>query len=40
MNQLTLAAQRALGLKDLTTLNDEDTDEKVIVLCYQAYTLR
>ncbi|MBT9432446.1 deoxyribose-phosphate aldolase [Candidatus Sodalis endolongispinus] len=38
MNQLTLAAQRALSLMDLTTLNDDDTDEKVIALCRQAHT--
>ncbi|MGL9774567.1 MAG: deoxyribose-phosphate aldolase [Sodalis sp. (in: enterobacteria)] len=38
MNQLTLVAQRALGLMDLTTLNDDDTDEKVIALCRQAHT--
>ncbi|OZI15650.1 deoxyribose-phosphate aldolase [Sodalis-like symbiont of Philaenus spumarius] len=38
MNQLTLAAQRALSLMDLTTLNDDDTDEKIIALCRQAHT--
>ncbi|MGL9769463.1 MAG: deoxyribose-phosphate aldolase [Sodalis sp. (in: enterobacteria)] len=38
MNQLTLAAQRALSLVDLTTLNDDDTDERVIALCRQAHT--
>lgn len=36
MTDLTAAAQRALGLMDLTTLNDDDTDEKVIALCRQA----
>ncbi|NDL61369.1 deoxyribose-phosphate aldolase [Acerihabitans arboris] len=36
MNDLTVAAQRALGLMDLTTLNDDDTDDKVISLCRQA----
>lgn len=36
MTELTAAAQRALGLMDLTTLNDDDTDEKVIALCHQA----
>ncbi|MFI8415074.1 deoxyribose-phosphate aldolase [Serratia sp. NPDC078593] len=38
MTELTAAAQRALGLMDLTTLNDDDTDEKVIALCHQANT--
>ncbi|AUH02215.1 deoxyribose-phosphate aldolase [Pectobacteriaceae bacterium CE70] len=36
MTELTAAAQRALGLMDLTTLNDDDTDEKVTALCHQA----
>ncbi|WJV63174.1 deoxyribose-phosphate aldolase [Pectobacteriaceae bacterium C52] len=36
MTELTAAAQRALGLMDLTTLNDDDTDEKVAALCHQA----
>ncbi|EKT55382.1 deoxyribose-phosphate aldolase [Providencia burhodogranariea] len=36
MTDLTAAAQRALSLMDLTTLNDDDTDEKVIALCHQA----
>lgn len=36
MTDLTVAAQRALNLMDLTTLNDDDTDEKVIALCHQA----
>ena len=27
---------RALQLMDLTTLNEDDTDEKVIALCHQA----
>lgn len=36
MTELTAAAQRALHLMDLTTLNDDDTDEKVIALCRQA----
>ncbi|WJM85356.1 deoxyribose-phosphate aldolase [Dickeya chrysanthemi] len=36
MTDLTAAAQRALGLMDLTTLNDDDTDEKVTALCRQA----
>ncbi|PLR41128.1 deoxyribose-phosphate aldolase [Chimaeribacter californicus] len=36
MTDLTAAAQRALSLMDLTTLNEDDTDEKVIALCRQA----
>ncbi|MGM3175359.1 deoxyribose-phosphate aldolase [Dickeya lacustris] len=36
MSELTTMAQRALGLMDLTTLNDDDTEEKVIALCRQA----
>lgn len=36
MTDLTAAAQRALSLMDLTTLNEDDTDEKVIALCHQA----
>ncbi|UYA58961.1 deoxyribose-phosphate aldolase [Pectobacterium colocasium] len=36
MTKLTTAAQRALALMDLTTLNEDDTDEKVTVLCRQA----
>ncbi|MBF1995516.1 deoxyribose-phosphate aldolase [Serratia symbiotica] len=36
MTKLTAAAQRALNLMDLTTLNDDDTEEKVIALCRQA----
>lgn len=36
MTTLTAAAQRALGLMDLTTLNDDDTDDKIIALCHQA----
>ncbi|QIW15335.1 deoxyribose-phosphate aldolase [Pasteurellaceae bacterium RH1A] len=31
-------AQQALSLMDLTTLNDNDTDEKVIALCQQGKT--
>ncbi len=37
MNQKEIAKQ-ALSLMDLTTLNDNDTDEKVIALCEQAKT--
>lgn len=35
---LKQTAQQALSLMDLTTLNDNDTDEKVITLCQQANT--
>ncbi|SHH71876.1 deoxyribose-phosphate aldolase [Ferrimonas marina] len=36
MSDLNAAAQRALTLMDLTTLNDDDTDQKVIDLCHAA----
>ncbi len=36
MNDLTFTAKRALGLMDLTTLNDDDTEAKVVALCQQA----
>ncbi|CAA2930406.1 Deoxyribose-phosphate aldolase [Arsenophonus endosymbiont of Bemisia tabaci Q2] len=36
--ELKLAAQRALNLMYLTLLNDDDTDEKVKILCHQAKT--
>ncbi|QHP79062.1 deoxyribose-phosphate aldolase [Pectobacterium odoriferum] len=36
MTKLTTAAQRALALMDLTSLNGDDTDEKVTALCRQA----
>lgn len=32
------AAQRAISFMDLTTLNDDDTDQKVIDLCHKAIT--
>ena len=38
MNDLKAAALRALQLMDLTTLNDDDTDQKVISLCQDAKT--
>lgn len=38
MTDLQAAAQRALSLMDLTTLNDDDTDAKVIALCEQAHS--
>ncbi len=36
MNDLKQAAQQALSMMDLTTLNDDDTDQKVIDLCHAA----
>lgn len=36
MTDFTVAAQRALSLMDLTTLNEDDTAEKVVALCQQA----
>jgi deoxyribose-phosphate aldolase len=38
MSDLKQAALRALKLMDLTTLNDDDTDQKVIELCANAKT--
>ncbi|WP_025819345.1 deoxyribose-phosphate aldolase [Shewanella marina] len=38
MSDLKQAAQRAINLMDLTTLNDDDTDQKVIELCHKANT--
>jgi deoxyribose-phosphate aldolase len=38
MTDLTASSLHALKLMDLTTLNDDDTDEKVIALCRQAKT--
>lgn len=38
MSDLKIAALRALKLMDLTTLNDDDTDQKVIELCHKAKT--
>ncbi|WP_261816770.1 deoxyribose-phosphate aldolase [Vibrio gallicus] len=38
MSDLKVAALRALKLMDLTTLNDDDTDQKVIDLCHAAKT--
>ncbi|PAJ73613.1 deoxyribose-phosphate aldolase [Pseudoalteromonas sp. NBT06-2] len=38
MIDLKIAAQTALGLMDLTTLNDNDTNEAVVSLCQQAKT--
>ncbi|WP_305416767.1 deoxyribose-phosphate aldolase [Photobacterium leiognathi] len=39
MSDLKTAALRALKLMDLTTLNDDDTDAKVIELCKNAKTV-
>ena len=36
MTELQRSAKEAIGLMDLTTLNEDDTDEKVIALCRQA----
>ena len=36
MTPLEKAAREAISLMDLTTLNDDDTDAKVIDLCHQA----
>lgn len=38
MTALEKAAREAIALMDLTTLNDDDTDAKVITLCHQAHT--
>jgi deoxyribose-phosphate aldolase len=36
MSDLQSAARRALSLMDLTTLNDDDTDARVVELCRKA----
>ncbi len=38
MSDLREAAREAISLMDLTTLNDDDTDAKVITLCQAAHT--
>ncbi|GAA3548924.1 deoxyribose-phosphate aldolase [Zobellella aerophila] len=38
MTEIQVAARQALGLMDLTTLNDDDTDARVVELCRQAVT--
>jgi deoxyribose-phosphate aldolase len=38
MSDLKVAALRALKLMDLTTLNDDDTEQSVIALCHNAKT--
>ena len=39
MTDLQITAKEAISLMDLTTLNDDDTDEKVMSLCHQAHSL-
>ena len=39
MTGLQITAKEAISLMDLTTLNDDDTEEKVISLCHQAHSL-
>ena len=38
MSDLQQASRQAIGLMDLTTLSDDDTDEKVIKLCQDAHS--
>ncbi|WP_116475574.1 deoxyribose-phosphate aldolase [Zobellella maritima] len=38
MTDIQAVARQALGLMDLTTLNDNDTDARVVELCRQAVT--
>ncbi len=38
MSDLQQTARQAISLMDLTTLNDDDTDQKVISLCLAAHT--
>lgn len=38
MNALQVSAKQALGLMDLTSLNDTDTDDVITALCQQANT--
>ena len=38
MTDLQNAARQAIGLMDLTTLSDDDTEQKVIKLCHDAHT--
>ncbi|MDT8894304.1 deoxyribose-phosphate aldolase [Halomonas sp. I1] len=38
MNDLTRTARQALALMDLTSLNDDDTDERIEALCQRAKT--
>ena len=39
MTDLQKTAKEAIGLMDLTTLNDDDTEQKVIDLCHQAKSM-
>lgn len=39
MTDLQITAKEAIGLMDLTTLNEDDTEQKVIELCHQAKSL-
>ncbi|HIP18695.1 MAG TPA: deoxyribose-phosphate aldolase [Sulfurovum sp.] len=39
MNELQNTAKEAISLMDLTTLNEDDTEQKVIDLCHQAKSL-
>lgn len=39
MTDLQKTAKEAIGLMDLTTLNEDDTEQKVIDLCHQAKSL-
>ncbi|WP_374556304.1 deoxyribose-phosphate aldolase [Aquitalea pelogenes] len=36
MSELITAARRALSMMDLTSLNDDDTDARIVALCQQA----
>lgn len=38
MNDIQYTSRQAIGLMDLTTLSDDDTDQKVIKLCHDAHT--
>lgn len=38
MNDLNARSRQAVQLMDLTSLNDDDTPEKIIALCHQAHT--
>ncbi len=38
MSKLEKISRQAIGLMDLTTLSDDDTDQKVITLCQDAHT--
>ena len=39
MTDLQKTAKEAIALMDLTTLNDDDTEQKIIALCHQAKSL-